>query len=97
MDVVEAAEVEAADIPRVGSKIIKDKAVSKTIKEDKDKGISSRTHKVFMGARRLMPHTPTPPNTFTTGIIVGCMATMCLTDTLALSQSCPRTCLARYA
>jgi hypothetical protein len=51
-DVVEAVEVEAADITRVGSKIIKDKEVSKTIKEDKDKGISNRTHKVFIEARR---------------------------------------------
>jgi hypothetical protein len=81
-DVEEAAEVEAADIPRVGNKITKDKAVSKTIK-DKDKVFSSKTHKVFMGARRLMPHSPTPLNTSTTGIIVGLMATMCLTDTLA--------------
>jgi hypothetical protein len=51
-DVVVAAEDEAADITRVDSKIIKDKEVSKIIKEGKDRGISNRTHKVFMEARR---------------------------------------------
>ena len=78
-DEAEAAEAEAVDTIKAANKASKDK-VSRTIKEHKDKDIS-KTHKAFMGTKKSMLPSPTPPSFSITGTTAGLMDTMCLMDT----------------
>jgi hypothetical protein len=79
----DAAEEGAVVIIKVDSKVSKDKEVSKAIQEDKDKDINSRTHKAFMGTKKLTLLIPIQPNSSITGITAGPMDMMCPMDTPA--------------